>query len=171
MQKVLCTTLLAAGFASGDVIEIAVDGVADTSYGDFYGSLFIDTGSGALTGDITLPAVQTPSGAYPGTVSFDGLYEGIATSGETSQGSVTGEQYVGDAVMTFPFLGGFGLDFDVVFGNGLGIGDSGLGVTYLSGSSPFGPLEATLSFNYSVVPAPGAIALLGLAGLGRRRRS
>lgn len=171
MQKVLCTTLLAAGVASGDLLEIAVDGVADTSYGDFAGSLFLDTDTGSLTGDIFLPAVQTPTGAYPGTVTFDGLYSGEATSGETSQGSVTGPQYVGDAVMSFPFLGGFDLGFDVVFGDGLSLGDSGLGVTYLSGNSPFGPLEATLSFNYSVVPAPGAIALLGLAGLGRRRRS
>ena len=43
----------------------------------------------------------------------------------------------------------------------------------LQGFDPInqGALDANLSFNYTVVPAPGAIALLGLAGLGRRRRS
>ena len=60
----------------------------------------------------------------------------------------------------------------MVFGSGVSLGDAGLGVVNCKGSTPStGPLDANLSFNYSVVPAPGAIALLGLAGLGRRRRS
>ena len=61
----------------------------------------------------------------------------------------------------------------MVFGSGVSLGDAGLGVVNLQGFDPInmGQLDANLSFNYSVVPAPGAIALLGLAGLGRRRRS
>ena len=63
--------------------------------------------------------------------------------------------------------------FDVVFGSGVSVGDAGLGVVNLQGFDPMSgrALDANLGFNYSVVPQPGAIALLGLAGLGRRRRS
>ena len=33
MQKALCTTLLAAGMASADVLTIEVDGIADPAFG------------------------------------------------------------------------------------------------------------------------------------------
>ena len=86
---------------------------------------------------------------------------------------MTGPSYQGIGTLTIPFTGSFDWAFDVVFGSGVSVGDAGLGVVNLQGFDPMsgGPLDADLSFNYSVVPAPGAIALLGLAGLGRRRRS
>lgn len=166
MQKALCTTLLAAGMASADVLTIDVDGIADPTFGDFSGQLFIDTDTGALTGQTVLPQLGS-------TIDFAGLFGGEGTSGETSQGSVTGPSYQGDADLTIPFTGVFTWSFDVVFGAGVSPGDSGLGVVNLQGFNPLNQsaLDADLSFNYSVVPAPGAIALLGLAGLGRRRRS
>ena len=166
MQKALCTTLLAAGMASADVLTIDVDGIADPTFGGFSGQLFIDTDTGALTGQTFLPLLGS-------TIDFDGIFGGEGTSGETSQGSVTGPSYQGDADLTIPFTGVFEWSFDVVFGAGVSAGDSGLGVVNLQGFNPLNQsaLDADLSFNYSVVPAPGAIALLGLAGLGRRRRS
>ena len=41
MQKALCTTLLAAGMASADVLTIEVDGIADPAFGSFSGQLFL----------------------------------------------------------------------------------------------------------------------------------
>lgn len=167
MQKALCTTLLAAGIASADILTIDVDGIADPAFGSFAGQLFLDTDTGALTGQTLLPQL------FNSTIDFDGSFGGEGTSGETSQGSVTGPSYQGIGTLTVPFTGVFDWNFDVVFGGGVSLGDSGLGVVNLQGFNPIsmGPLDADLSFNYSVVPAPGAIALLGLAGLGRRRRS
>ena len=167
MQKALCTTLLAAGMASADVLTIDVDGIADPSFGSFSGQLFLDTDTGALTGQTLLPQL------FGATIDFDGTFGGEGTSGETSQGSVTGPSYQGVGTLTIPFTGSFPWDFDVVFGSGVALGDSGLGVVNLQGINPIdmSALDADLSFNYTVVPAPGAIALLGLAGLGRRRRS
>ena len=43
------------------------------------------------------------------------------------------------------------------------------GLAIGSGSASF-PSGSTASFSFSVVPAPGAMALLGLAGLATRRR-
>lgn len=40
-----------------------------------------------------------------------------------------------------------------------------------SGSTDASYTSGTVTIEYSVVPAPGALALLGLAGMGRRRRS
>lgn len=167
MQKALCTTLLAAGIASADVLTIEVDGIADPEFGSFSGQLFLDTDTGALTGQTLLPQL------FGATIDFNGTFGGEGTSGETSQGSVTGPSYQGVGTLTIPFTGSFDWDFDVVFGSGVDLGDSGLGVVNLQGVNPLSGtmLDADLSFNYSVVPAPGAIALLGLAGFGRRRRS
>ena len=167
MQKALCTTLLAAGVASADVLTIDVDGIADPAFGSFSGQLFLDTDTGALTGQTVLPQL------FSSTIDFNGTFGGEGTSGETSQGSVTGPSYQGIGTLTVPFTGQFDWNFDVVFGSGVSLGDAGLAVVNLQGFDPInmGPLDANLSFNYSVVPAPGAIALLGLAGLGRRRRS
>ena len=167
MQKALCTTLLAAGIASADLLTIEVDGIADPAFGSFSGELYLDTDTGALTGQTILPDL------FGATIDFNGAFGGEGTSGETSQGSVTGPSYQGVGTLTIPFTGSFDWAFDVVFGSGVSIGDAGLGVVNLQGFNPLSgdALDADLSFNYTVVPAPGAIALLGLAGLGRRRRS
>ena len=167
MQKALCTTLLATGMASADLLTIEVDGIADPAFGSFSGELYLDTDTGALTGQTILPDL------FGATIDFNGAFGGEGTSGETSQGSVTGPSYQGVGTLTIPFTGSFDWAFDVVFGSGVSIGDAGLGVVNLQGFNPLSgdALDADLSFNYTVVPAPGAIALLGLAGLGRRRRS
>ncbi len=168
MQKVLCTTLLASGIASAELLTIEVDGIADPAFGDFSGELYLDTVTGSLTGQTSLPAIG-------GTIDFNGSYDGEGTSGDTSQGSVSGPSYQGIGTLTIPFVALLDWDFDVVFGSGVQFGDAGIGVVNLQGINPLtappSALDANLSFNYSVVPAPGAIALLGLAGLGRRRRS
>ena len=167
MQKALCTTLLASGMASADLLTIEVDGIADPAFGSFSGELYLDTDTGALTGQTILPDL------FGATIDFNGAFGGEGTSGETSQGSVTGPSYQGVGTLTIPFTGSFDWAFDVVFGSGVSIGDAGLGVVNLQGFNPLSgdALDADLSFNYTVVPAPGAIALLGFAGLGRRRRS
>jgi hypothetical protein len=168
MQKVLCTTLLASGIASADLLTIEVDGIADPAFGSFSGELYLDTVTGSLTGQTLLSDIGA-------SIDFNGTYGGEGTSGETSQGSVSGPSYQGVSTITIPFVGSLDWAFDVVFGSGVSLGDAGLGVVNLQGinplSDPPGPLDANLSFNYSVVPAPGAIAMLGLVGLGRRRRS
>ena len=80
MQKALCTTLLAAGMASADVLTIEVDGIADPAFGSFSGQLFLDTDTGALTGQTVLPQL------FGSTIDFDGIFDGEGTSGEGTSG-------------------------------------------------------------------------------------
>ena len=75
MQKALCTTLLAAGMASADVLTIEVDGIADPAFGDFSGQLFLDTDTGVLTGQTILPQL------FSATIDFNGTFGGLVLLG------------------------------------------------------------------------------------------
>ena len=71
----MCTTLLAAGMASADLLTIEVD-IADPAFGSFSGQLFLDTDTGALTGQTVLPQL------FNATIDFNGAFGGEGTSGE-----------------------------------------------------------------------------------------
>ena len=126
--------------ASADLLTIEVDGIADPAFGSFSDQLFLDTDTGALTGQTVLPQL------FNATIDFNGSFGGEGTSGETSQGSVTGPSYQGIGTLTVPFTGQFDWNFDVVFGSGVSLGDAGLGVVNLQGFDPInmGPLDANL---------------------------
>ena len=73
--------------------------------------------------------------------------------------------------VTNSFAGSFDASaFGIVLGDG-GPYLMGGGVVYASadGAGSIGELTGTITFN--MTPAPGALALLGMAGLGRRKRS
>ena len=147
MQKALCTTLLAAGMASADVLTIEVDGIADPAFGNFSGRCPRHR-HGCPLGQAVLPH-------FGSTIDFNGSFGGESTSGKTSQGSVPAPPPT-KALAPDHSSPVVDWNFDVVFGSGVSIGDAGLGVVNLQGFDPInqGTLDANLSFNYTVVPAP-----------------
>jgi MYXO-CTERM domain-containing protein len=67
-------------------------------------------------------------------------------------------------------LGTYNVQMQDSYGDGWAWGSFVGGLAIGSGSASM-PSGSSASFNFSVVPAPGALALLGLAGLaGTRRR-
>lgn len=108
-----------------------------------------------------------------------GAYTGVSNFSFVSFTSDTAHAY--DVTFTMDLAAG---DYDVVMNDSYGDGwqwNSYIGGLYVSGSAVSGgsagasfPSSAgngPVSWSFTVIPAPGAMALLGLAGLaGRRRR-
>ena len=165
----LLAATAATSFAYGDVIEIDIAGVNSN---DGFGSEINDVLSYDL-GDIVIT--------------------GIAWENVVGDGSPTGSTWGNEMNMAINGVSNvqfFPSDSSGTAGGVWGPADSGGMVAidlalegaaltlefYESYDDSFGATDAfyqsgTITVEYTVVPAPGALALLGLAGMGRRRRS
>lgn len=156
-----------AGFAAADFVEgasVAISGVAGPEFGGTFWGTDADQGTHTLGGvsnywDPFFPsfAISVSSSVEsPYSVTFqidfsefapgDYSEHELVISGLKSDGSIAG--VAGNS-------NGFSTDGNTIFWSGTGAELASLG---------------TLSFKVFQVPAPGALALLGLAGLTRARR-
>lgn len=155
--NILALTLATATAASADLYTL-----------DFYGAAdFV----GPVNGQLTLDLDAFGHGSFLGTVGTNfgpATAEGTAVFGPLVfiSGSIEG-------TLDFGPLGTY--DLSLFFNPSL---DGGLGEGFgtLTGFDPGAGEEVTGNiwvdgWSLTAVPAPGALALLGLAGLGRRRRA
>ena len=158
-------------FASGNPVSSAVS-LADATYGNATCSQFTSSGV-SITTSFTSAALA--GGATP-SITFRQAF------------SVTAAVVMNWSALLPPSSGGF-LHIDVVGGSGssprtywdgtngtLTLAANGAGEHYLLSYTSFGAAiqsGTALSVSFAPVPAPGALALLGVAGLagGRRRRA
>jgi MYXO-CTERM domain-containing protein len=158
-------------FASGNPVSGAVS-LADATYGNATCSQFTSSGV-SITTSFTSAALA--GGATP-SITFRQAF------------SVTAAVVMNWSALLPPSSGGF-LHIDVVGGSGssprtywdgtngtLTLAANGAGEHYLLSYTSFGAAiqsGTALSVSFAPVPAPGALALLGVAGLagGRRRRA
>ena len=171
----LLAATAASSLAYGDVIEIDIAGVNSN---DNYGAEINEVLSFDL-GDIVITGIGwdnvvgdgSPSGFSWGNEMSMAVSDGAFVSffpdeGSGSAGGVWGPAS-SNGILSLVDIGlddialegaALTLEFFEAYDDATGATDA----TYQSG---------TISIEYSVVPAPGALALLGLAGMGRRRRS
>ena len=97
MQKALCTTLLAAGMASADLLTIEVDGIADPASG-------VRPALPRHRHRCPHGSNRVASAVQSTTISM--AFGGEGTSG-ASQGSVTGPSYQGGWNIDHSFTGSF----------------------------------------------------------------
>ncbi len=191
--------LAASSFASADTLQIFADTANSTQgIGDFTGSLtydFIVGDLGVLTVDLTNTSDPGNGGWLTGFIFNIGSSDPDVAAPYTG-GTYPFEDAPGQNGAPYgnPFLAGAALGGNWLGGgfpgDGIGVGDSGSfsfdvlanDAGSLSASSF---LEGPYQFNFMVrfrgfldgnsdkvpaVPAPGALALLGLGALGQRRR-
>lgn len=165
----LLAATAASSLAYGDVIEIDIAGVNSN---DNFGAEINEVLSYDL-GDIVITGIGwdnvvgdgSPSGASWGNemnmvVNGELNVQFFPSEGGATGGGVWGPASSGGILATDLALDGaeLTLEFYESYDDAGGATDA----FYQSG---------TITIEYSVVPAPGALALLGLAGMGRRRRS
>ena len=152
----LALTLAMTAAASADLYSLEFTAVAD----------FV----APVTGQLTLDLDEFGAGTFLGTV---GTTFGLATADGTADFDpflVTGSL---DGTLDFGPFGAYDLTLDL-FPDEPGLPFNGAG--YLTGYDPGAGQVVTgdifvTGWSITAVPAPGALALLGLAGLGRRRRA
>lgn len=170
----LLAATAASSLAYGDVIEIDLTGVNSN---DGLGSaindvLSYDLGDIVLTGigwdNVQADGFGSPSWGNEMTMDVNGAFnisffpsEGSGSAGgpwgpASSNGIIDLASALGEAVALE------GAELRLEFFEGYDDIFEGTDASYTSG---------TVTIEYTVVPAPGALALLGLAGMGRRRRS
>jgi MYXO-CTERM domain-containing protein len=157
-------------FASGNPVSSAVS-LADATYGNATCSQFTSSGV-SITTSFTSAALA--GGAAP-SITFRQAFS--VTADVVMNWSALGPPSVGS--LRIDVLGGSGSSpttyWDGTNGT-LTLAANGAGEHYLLSYSSFGAaIESgtALSVSFAAVPAPGALALLGVAGLagGRRRRA
>ena len=120
---------------------------------------------GPFTGQLTLDLDEFGAGSFLGTVETNfgpGVADGTAAFAPTlASGALEG-------VLDFGALGSYNLDLN--FSPAV---DPAVAAGILTGFDPGVPGLGIFMYGWSItaIPAPGALALLGLAGLGRRRRA
>lgn len=171
----LLAATAASSLAYGDVIDIDLTGVYSN---DGLGSAINDVFSFDL-GDIVITGIGwdnvvgdgSPSGFSWGnemTMDVNGAFQISFFPGEGSgsAGGVWGPASSDGIISLADALGA-----DVALnGDALRL-EFYEGYDDLGGATDAVYQSGTVTIEYSVVPAPGALALLGLAGMGRRRRS
>ena len=167
----LLAATAASSLAYGDVIEIDIAGVNSN---DSFGAAINDTLTYDL-GDIVITGIGwdnvvgdgSPTGVSWGNemnmaVNATTNVAFFPSEGSGSAGGTWGPASSDGIIALSEALALNGdaltLEFYESYDDATGATDA----TYVSG---------TITVEYSVVPAPGALALLGLAGMGRRRRS
>ena len=149
----LALTLAMTAAASADLYSLEFFGLAD----------FV----GPINGSLTLDLDDFGSGSFLGTV---GTNFGPASADGTAT-FITYDLSVGalDGTLDFGPFGSYDLSLSL-----FPFGDGGAGT--LTGFDPGAGQVVTgdifvSEWSITAIPAPGALALLGLAGLGRRRRA
>lgn len=147
----LMLTLVATSVASADLYSLEFTAVAD----------FV----GPVTGALTLDLDATAAGSFTGLV---GTNFGPAAA--------SGSAIFAPALNTGSILGDLNFGPAGVYTLDLAFLASGTGAGTISGFDPGAGGVVTgdifvSDWSITAVPAPGALALIGLAGLGRRRRA
>ena len=167
----LLAATAASSLAYGDVIEIDIAGVNsnDGAGSEINEVLSYDLGDIIITGIgwDNVVGDGSPTGVSWGNEMSMLLNGAVQVSFFPSEGSATGGGVWGPASSDgiLALSGGLPLDgaaLTLEFFEGYDDASGATDAFYQSG---------TIFVEYTVVPAPGALALLGLAGLGRRRRS
>ena len=167
----LLAATAASSLAYGDVIEIDIAGVNSN---DNYGAEINEVLSYDL-GDIVITGIGwdnvvgdgSPTGVSWGNEMSMAVSDGAFVSFFPSEGSGSAGGVWGPASS----------DGIIALGEALALNGAALTLEfYESYDDAGGATDAfyqsgTITVEYTVVPAPGALALLGLAGMGRRRRS
>ncbi len=170
----LLAATAASSLAYGDVIDIDLTGVnSNDGLGEAFNEvLSYDLGDIVLTGiawdNVQADGFGSPSWGNEMTMNVNGAFSisFFPSEGSGSAGGPWGPASSGGIIDLEGALGSYvalegaalTLEFFEAYDDAAGATDA----TYTSG---------IVTIEYSVVPAPGALALLGLAGMGRRRRS
>ena len=177
----LAMSTVAASTASAGIINFTYSGVASGTLNGtaFNSAAFTITASG-------LTEMRTSNGIYGGfsiehfgsstTISIAGFNSCIATSALFTQTDPKG----GVVLVSGAVNGNYVMNVQTPVWNMLtslpaaqytvGYPGSGPTISTTLGGLRFTSISTPLTFGATVVPAPGAIALLGLAGLATRRR-
>jgi hypothetical protein len=167
------TLLIAAGgstaMAGLDTIPVTFSISMDSAtFGDVtFSSIFdaeeTDNGGGPVL------FFQSKSGDWDSDSPFPLSYTNLSTTLDVDvlDGTFTMYADLGGSTLSadISFMG-FGSVWDGVSASGTGV----LSVANFSGGGGFTPESVSMSWSITYVPAPGALALLGVAGLSRRRR-
>jgi hypothetical protein len=134
----------------GDVTFSSIFDAVETDGGTV---LFFESQSGDWDSDSPFPLSYTNLSTTLNVDALDGSFTMYADlgGGSTLSGDITFE--------------GFGSAWDGVSASGVGL----VSVANFSGGG-FNPESVAMTWSISYVPAPGALGLLGVAGLSRRRR-
>lgn len=159
--------LAGSAFAGIDTVPVTFSISATTDlYGDFTISADFDA-SIDTSGSSPIVSFADTSGSFTSSSPFDFDYSDLAMilDGEFIDGTfgITGTSG-GSSISADVLLSGFGDAWD-------GTSASGIGIIELKAVSGFAPETTDITWSINTVPAPGALGLLGMAGLvGRRRR-
>lgn len=164
MATAAMTSVLTAGISESVDVTFTLEFQSDTlglvTIQDTFTATQVDV-AGVLTLDFG--GSGTASVEEPGYVfeysNLDTLLSGDEISGG---GDALLESFAGDEAFTFLF-DGFGSTWDGTF-------SSGVGVIEFTPVTGFTVDTHEILWSVETVPAPGALAVLGLAGLARRRR-
>ena len=155
--------LLAASTAVAGLETVPVT-FSITTTTDLFGDFTIESDFDA-TFDGSLLSFASDAGSFESSSSFDFTYTDLSMGldGEFIDGTFTLIGTAGPATASADLtLSGFGSAWD-------GSSASGTGIIEMTNIG-FTPETVDIHWSINLVPAPGAIALLGVAGLARRRR-
>ena len=170
----LLAATAASSLAYGDVIEIDIAGVnSNDGLGEAFNEvLSYDLGDIVLTGiawdNVQADGFGSPSWGNEMTMNVNGAFS-ISFFPNEGSGSAGGPWG--------PASSGGMIDLEGALGSDVALEGAALTLEFFEAyDDAAGATDATytsgiVTIEYSVVPAPGALALLGLAGMGRRRRS
>ncbi len=135
----------------GDVTFSSIFDAVETDGGTV---LFFQSKSGDWESDSPFPLSYTNLSTTLDVDALDGSFTMYADlgGGSTISGDITFE--------------GFGSAWDGWSASGVGL----VSVANFSGGGGFTPESVSMTWSISYIPAPGALGLLGVAGLSRRRR-
>ena len=157
--------LLTAGSALAGIetvpVTFSISGTADLFDGAFTFESDFDA-----TYDGTVLSFDDAAGSFGSNGSYDFSYTDLSAilDGEfidSTFGLLAAD--LGGDVTANVMLSGFGSEWD-------GTSASGTGLIVLSDIGFFTPESVDITWSINQVPTPGALALLGVAGLARRRR-
>ena len=149
-STILALTLATASTASADLYTLEFNAIAD----------FV----GPVTGQLTLDLDELGAGSFLGTV---GTNFGPASADGTAAFAPTLASGALDGALDFGPFGSYDLILNFFPGGGAG---TLTGFDPGAGQVVSGDIFVS-DWSITAVPAPGALVLLGLAGLGRRRRA
>lgn len=160
--------LLLAGVAHAGVetvpVTFSISATTDL-FGDFTISADFDA---TVDGSGSSPVVSfsSKSGSFSSNSPFDFTYSDLSMvlDGDFIDGTF-GMSVVGGTVSADILLSGFGSAWDGTVAAGDGI----IEIKNIGGGG-FAPETTDITWSITTVPAPGALGLLGVAGLARRRR-
>lgn len=135
-------------------------------FGDFTISADFDA-TVDTSGASPVVSFMSPSGSFSSNTPFDFTYTDLSMvlDADFIDGTFS-MSAVGGTVAADILLSGFGSEWDGMSASGTGI----IEITNIGGGG-FAPETTDITWSINTVPAPGALGLLGVAGLaGRRRR-